>query len=286
MKRKLAFFVLATWWIASSSAWPWGKEGHQIVGRIAEVHLTPQALAGVNELINLDNKDNPPLRLSDDAIVNWADKARHSWTNSAPWHYVDIPYDATAYDPVRDCTNHNGCVIDSIHVDFQALADRKNTPKQRFTSLKLLVHFVGDIHQPLHCIFRPYGEYADDRGGNLCPIAFLTPAATNNLHVVWDSLLLQKSLTDQQVTNVLQYANALNTRINDDDKRAWSTGTPEEWAWQSHQLAILATYAGIPTNGPATTLDAAYVKRNQAVVDRQLMRAGIRLAQLLNDAFK
>lgn len=284
-KRKIQFVTILCWLSVSSSAWPWGKDGHIIVGRIAELRLTTNALAGVNALINSSNT-NGTIRLCDDAIVNWADHVRKTWTNSAPWHYVDIPYDAAKYDPVRDCTNHNGCVVDSIGIDFRAITNKQTTAKQRLTALKLLVHFVGDTHQPLHCAFRPYGEHADDRGGNLCPIAFLTPAATNNLHVAWDTLLVKNLLTDSPATNVLQFAEQLNAEITPAEADNWKIGTPEDWANESHALAVRDAYANIPTSGPAFLLDEEYVRKNKVVVVRQLKRAGIRLARLLNEAFK
>jgi hypothetical protein len=277
--------MLLVWGGRTGTAWAWGKEGHRIVAHIAELHLTPAATTGVNALLNGGATSNATVRLSDDSIANWADHVRHTWTNSAPWHYVDIPANAKAYDPIRDCTNHNGCVVEAIHFDTHRLADRQATDKQRLTSLKMLVHFVGDIHQPLHCAYRRFGENEDDRGGNLCVVGFLQATMVENLHVVWDSLLIERSLTEHHC-DPIQYAELLNKQITPSREASWKSGTPEEWAWQSHRYAMVNAYAGIPTTGPMVTLDANYVRRNQLLVDRQLMRAGLRLARLLNDILK
>ena len=160
-------FVLISCWLGSATVQAWGPEGHRIIGRIAEAHLTPQAQAGVKDLLNPLNSTSQLSRLSDDQISCWADWIRHNWTNSVPWHFVDIPYNAAQYDPIRDCANHNGCVVEAIHTFSKVLADKHAKREQRLEALKFVVHFVGDIHQPLHC-----AERNGDKGGNFRMVTF------------------------------------------------------------------------------------------------------------------
>jgi hypothetical protein len=140
----------------------WGGQGHRLVALVAANHLTGVAGDNVAWLI-------APLTLPD--IASWADEVQGGITQTSPWHYVNIPPDATAYDRDRDCPRQPGvaagtrndawrdCIVDRIAYHEQRLADVRLDRADRAIALKFLVHFVGDVHQPLHAS-------AIERGGN------------------------------------------------------------------------------------------------------------------------
>lgn len=255
----------------------WGPEGHEIVGRIAELHLTPAAAKAVAELLNAGNT-NAPLHLSDNAVANWPDAIRRERPESAPWHYVDIAFDADRYDPERDCLSHTGCVVTAISRFQQVLANHQTNTEARVEALKFLVHFVGDIHQPLHC-----AERHNDHGGNMVWVRWPGDEKASKLHAVWDEHLVQKCIRDSQL-DTLAYADKLNRAVTNEADLV--TGAPADWAWHSHRLAVTDVYATIPEYGRAHPLDDAYISRNQGIVAEQLTKAGLRLAALINAALK
>src|SRR5687768_12079862 len=120
----------------------WGGEGHQLLALIAEDQLTPAAKAAVKELLDGAN-------ISDAEVVNWADEIRRERRETAPWHYVNIPHDAEAFDRGRDGRDGDN-VIDAIERQAKVLADKTQPREKRMEALKFVIHFVGDIHQPLH----------------------------------------------------------------------------------------------------------------------------------------
>ncbi len=273
-----AVFISAT--VRAQPAWAWGPDGHEIVGRIAELHLTEKARQQVNALLNGGNTNSPVISISDDQVANWADYVRPKRRETAPWHYVDIPFDAEKYDPVRDCDNHAGCVVETIQNLRRVLTDSEASEKERKEALKFIVHFVGDVHQPLHC-----AERNGDKGGNLCMVKYPGKPEPAKLHVVWDIFLVKDNLKASGLGPV-PYAEYLNAKITPEQKQAWQSGDAADWAWESHVLGVTRAYDTIPVECASARLDEDYVTKNRALVDEQFMKAGIRLAALLNEAFK
>ena len=252
-----------------ASLYAWGGDGHQIVCLIAEERLTPAGKAGIKELLGDAN-------ISDAEIASWADNVRRERSETGPWHYVDIPTDAKAFDEQRD-GRHGNNVIDKINDFSKVLADKKASKADRAEALKFLVHFVGDLHQPLHC-----AERNKDRGGNGRLVFFLDQPRATNLHSVWDTSIL---LHHKGRTRIFDYAQALNSNITPERAKEWAKGTSEAWANESHDLAVTVVYAGVPEGGAPPKLDLAYVQKAEPVIDEQLQRAGVRLAMLLNKCF-
>jgi hypothetical protein len=247
----------------------WGGDGHQIVCLIAEERLSPAAKAGIRELLGKAN-------ISDAEIASYADIIRRERTETGPWHYVDIPFDAEKFDAQRDGNNGEN-VVNKIDALTKVLADRDAPKAERAEALKFLVHFVGDIHQPLHCTDRN-----GDRGGNTRLVFFLdTPKATD-LHSCWDTTILLHHKGNERV---LDYAMALNKKITADDADKWTKSTPEDWANESHALAVKVVYANIPADGPPPKLDQGYVNNAASVIGEQLEKAGVRLAMILSRCF-
>jgi len=268
MKRLLA--TILSLLLIPSIARAWGGDGHQIICLIAEARLTPAAKAGIHDLLG-------DAHISDAEIASWADEIRRQRAETAPWHYVDIPIEAKGFDEERDGQKGNN-VVDKIN-DFKAkLLDPKTSKADRVEALKFLVHFVGDIHQPLHC-----AERNKDKGGNLRLVFFLDTPKSLNLHSCWDTTIL---LHHKGNARDAEYADKLNKDITPEQAAEWAKGTSVDWANESHDLAVSVVYKGVPADGPPPKLDQAYVDAAGKVIDQRLQRAGVRLAMVLNDIWK
>lgn len=273
--RGVYHFVLAALAIAllrPDALWGWGPAGHEIVARIAESRLTPKAKAAVADLLGSDKS------IAD--VASWADQVRKDREETGPWHYVDIPYEMSGYDPQRDGKNGNN-VIDKLQELANVLNDRRAQRNDRVEALKFVVHFMGDLHQPLHC-----AERNDDKGGNFRLVMFPGERKAVSLHRIWDSSILLRKM-DREKTKAEDYASKLNAAIARDQERQWlASGDVVRWANESHKLAVDVVYAGIPTDGPPPTIDDDYFAKAEPVIDLQLSRAGVRLAAILNRIFQ
>lgn len=262
------FFLSAT-----SAVFAWGPEGHRVVADLAEARLTPEARLGIRELLGNDDLA---------AISTWADDVRHDRPETYDWHFVDIPMSAAGFSEPRDCyrpdpkypsslQDHHNCVVDRITIFKNVLAD-KNAPKeQRVEALKFLVHFVADIHQPLHAV-------GEARGGNdIHVIEFGSSQCGNypcNLHFAWDVGLIEHTgLTEAQYVAKIEHLIASEKMTAD-----W-LGTPETWANESFHVTKQIWL----NNGGA--VDEQYYRNNVSIVDARLELAGMRLAAILNQAF-
>jgi hypothetical protein len=269
MPKFIFSFVLML--VMPAYALAWGGDGHQIVGLNAEDRLTPQAQAAIHGL--LEHGAN----ISDADVANWADEVRRDRTETGPWHYVNIPTSQPSFDPARDGKD-GANVIDRINAFEQILSDKNSPRDDRVEALKFLVHFVGDIHQPLHCADRN-----GDRGGNARLVFFLDEPMATNLHHCWDTSIL---LHQKGTMRVLDYAHALEAKMTPAQIAQWSKGTPEDWANESHRIAIESVYKDVPADGDPPKLDEAYIQRSAAIIDQQLEKAGVRLAMILNRTLK
>lgn len=259
--------------VAAPSAFAWGREGHQIVAAIAKQRLSETARAAIADLLgDLDSMAN-------ESVPAWADEIRRERQVTAPWHYVNVPVGVASvvgYDGARD--GKGGDTIVGAISRFEAVLKDKSAPRQdRIEALKFLIHFVGDIHQPLHCAARN-----NDRGGNSV-LAYM-PGATgqaSNLHRIWDGELLRVYLAGK---TSLEYAKTLTDQLDGTSAAAWSASpTPEAWATDGWQVAEAHVYPAVP-HGQVTQLTAGYVAAVRPVVDTQLQKGGVRLAIVLNRA--
>lgn len=263
----------------------WGPEGHAIVADIAEAHLSAAAMSQVTQLLSQEGHAHL------DEISSWADEVRPQRPETAPWHFVDIPLDATGYDAARDCDGGN-CVVAKI-VDFEkVLADRSAAPTDRLDALKWVVHFVGDIHQPLHA------EDDGDRGGNEVHLSYFKKRT--NLHAIWDGGILEVALDlhlgphySFDHAAVKSAAMKLDEEIGIANRAAWAPADLDRrlnkavvsWANESHLAAKTVAYPDLPAlrRGDWST---GYEEHAWPVVRTQLERAGARLAEVLNEALR
>ncbi|MDF0528711.1 S1/P1 nuclease [Tsukamurella sp. 8F] len=248
MKRIVAALAATTTIAASTlAAAPsnaWGVEGHQIVAEVAQSELTASATKQAKELLG---------GASLASVASWADEHKSSAT--APWHYINMGENDCKYNASKNGNGGNN-VIDAIKNQTAILADHSRSESERSDALKYVVHFVGDIEQPLHA------GYAKDRGGNSIPVTY--QGKTTNLHALWDSGLLTSN-TPAEV-KALPAPDLGGT-------------DPVGWAEASCRLAR--------TVYPASSkIDDAYVEKFRPVVDSQLRLGGGRLARLLDSTLK
>lgn len=256
--RRLAIALIIAFLIPTR-AFAWGSEGHRIIAAIAEQHLEPNITKQVRDLLAIDNSTT----LVD--VANWADQIRPQHPETAPWHFVDIPISAQDYDASRDCPGGN-CVVAKIERFAKELHDTSLPPRERLDALKFLVHFVGDVHQPLHA------SDNNDRGGNEARVIF--EGHRTNLHSVWDTGILAQVVNGDERAYVLR----LNKEMPAQPRALMSTSIVQ-WANESHAVAVSLIYGKLRHTG---ILPASYATDALPTIDMQLERAGIRLAAIIN----
>jgi hypothetical protein len=318
MRRPVSVLTLLTLSVLSLTAAPpadaWGCRGHETVAALAEKHLTPQAKQTLLALLTA-NPIDPQLKrycgqTGQDAFVDsstWADDERGREPATAPWHFIDIPLGVTQ-GPAQKFCGPGGCVLQAITDQLAILKDKNAPGAKRAAALRYIIHFVGDLHQPLH------GATNSDRGGNCVPVKYFTrnPHPRNNsyvpnLHHVWDTEIPESQM---QGADPSEFADTLDAEF-EASFAAWQQGGMQldAWAWESHDHAVETAYGAFSKSIPvepdvpvnACTDDnnigqrmlhkhlvvgQAYRDQAASVVEERLAQAGIRLAMILNDAAK
>ena len=251
--------VLCALLLSLASAPPalaWGKAGHRVVATLAMSLLTPEARGEVADLLG------PNVTLA--AISTWTDEVRSSRPNAGRWHYVNLPRDATEYNATRDC--RRGCVISAIEQSLQLLQDTTKDRAVREEALRWVVHFVADLHQPLHGV-------GEDRGGNDVLVQFM--GRQTNLHRLWDG-----DLIDHAYPNAVALYKPVQAVLQAANWQTWANGGPADWALETHRVAREAVYFF-----PASReIDDRYLAKALPVIHEQLAKAAVRLAGVLNRA--
>lgn len=271
----------------SAPAAAWGFEGHEIIATIARDRLTPAVRDRVDAILAADTDTlTAPDMIS---RSTWADACRNAGhRETASWHFVDnelakpdiktacfgfpTPAQLPSSGPAEDC------VVDKVTEFAAELADPGTSDGERLLALKYLLHFVGDLHQPLHAADN------QDRGGN-CVLVALGGSRTVNLHAYWDTTVVNALGTDPRAV-----ATKLESQITAANVKSWQKGKPADWAVEAFKVAQSTAYQagskpGCPSNAAATTLPNSYPAKADAAAALQLKRAGVRLAQMLNGAW-
>ena len=269
------FFALAMTVGCAGPALAWDQEGHSIVAEIAQRRLNAAAAQAVEQVLGRG--------YSLASVASWADDVRETAPETYNWHFVDMPIGSSQYDPATQCAPDpkGDCVVaelDRLKNELRCAADA-----QKLAALKFAVHFVGDIHQPLHTVL-------EDRGGNDIPVVVNMNGLTckrncrakpieTNLHAAWDSNLITKtvwawgSYVDRLEAGWLKGQEATQPGIDG--------GTPLDWALETHRAAQ-QVWALTPAD---KILNDNYYAKVLPILDRQLGVAGLRLARFLNDAY-
>lgn len=283
--NRLAALICAglTTVLAAPAAMAWGPVGHALVADIAQQRLDPQASAQVALLL----RQQGLTRL--DQIASWADNHRKDMPGTGAWHYVDIPLKDRGYVAARDCPTGD-CIVVKLTEQAKVLADTSAAPKARLRALKWVVHLVGDIHQPLHA------EDNHDKGGNTVQVQFF--GRGTNLHSVWDGRVINRELDLHVGHNysidrpaVRKKALQLDASITPAERAKWAPqgrlnqikSQAIDWVNQSHRLAQKVAYVDIAKpSGDAWS--RRYEARVWPVMETRLKQAGVRLADVLNEA--
>jgi hypothetical protein len=291
--------VLAFLFIHSGFAW--GPAGHRIVALIAEQRLTPEVRARVTHLLldgqfsmaqisscpdALRGAERVPLKPEDEFCLKIAAVP----SGSGPWHYIDIPILKPRRTLAAYCPNGN-CVTAKI-TQFRDVLRNSNDDAQRREALMYLVHFMGDIHMPLHC-----AERECDQGGNQEHVTVTLHSgirADRRLHAAWDIDFVDKLMEEAKINEPPAFAALLASGIQPKKAAAWQGASIEDMAWEGWELAKKHAYEDIPdlnycdpevkaAKPEITLLSPDYEQEADKVVRRQLMKAGVRLANLLNE---
>ena len=254
MLKKILFIVAL---FISFNAISWGLTGHRVVGEIAQKHLTGKSKKEIKRVLGHQSLAHS---------ANWMDfvKSDSTYDHMKPWHYCTIP-DGKTY--AKAGTPEEKDIIWAIN-DFtdQLKSDTLTLEEERF-ALRVLIHLVGDIHQPLHV------GNGKDRGGNDVKIKFFWQ--NSNLHRVWDS-----GMIDGEKLSYTEWAKFLDHSEKGEIERLQNS-TPLDWANESKAMR-----SSVYDTKEASNLTYNYVFEHKAEVHKRLKEAGIRLAGLLNEIYK
>ena len=249
---------------SSELSFGWGEEGHKVVALIAEQKLSSAAKTAIDLILERPTDG----KISD--IASWADKMRGNHAVPQISHVVKIPFNARSYSAERDCSGKYRCVIDGIYeseAQLASYAQSRDITPQTQQALKFLVHYVGDVHQPLHAI---------QETGNM---RTLPNRQRWKLHKVWDTIIIRSMHQSPE-----RMAKRLLTSASSVEQ-----ATPEDWAMESHDIAKRVIYGGsyaLAKSKRPIPLGDDYYKENAKIVDERLLAAGVRLGNLLNSIFK
>lgn len=253
----LLFICMVTFTVSAFSAEDWGRTGHRATVTIAEKHLTTKAKRAIEKLLGGESL----VFVSTYADELYSDDRYRKYS---PWHYVQFPFEST-YETYPK--NEKGDIIVGINTCIEILKNENSTHEEKVFHLKLLVHFLGDLHQPLHTCL------VEDRGGNKFQVRWFDQGTS--LHKVWDTKIIESynMSYSELVANVTQLSERQIQQIQH--------GSLLDWMNESRDLCK-DVYANTETG---ENLGYKYMYRYVNVVRSQIQKGGIRLAGILNDLF-
>jgi len=241
----------------------WGMLGHRIVGEIADHYLSKKAKKSIAAILG-----NESVAMSS----NWADfiKSDPAYNYLSNWHYVNIVSGKTEQEVMKwleaDTTTNAYTKIIFLSKELK----KKEVPQSdKVLYLRMLIHLVGDVHQPLH-VGRP-----EDLGGNKVRVLWFNEP--KNLHQVWDDALISS-----QNLSYTEYTKAINF-VSKDQRKTWQTQQVSFWFYDSYMVAE-KVYGDVKT--PDEKLGYNYIFKYKAIAEAQLLKGGVRLAGILNDIFE
>lgn len=295
MRTKRVFILLGVVVALSSPprVFGWSRTGHQAVALIAERRLSEATLAQVHAILG------PGVGLADiagcaDNIKRRAIKCADSFQvardpSSRRQHYINISIKDSpdlsaimAYCRIRGSAR--ACIIDQIQDGLAVLKDPAATRAQKQIALMFIVHFVGDLHQPLHNAFEVDAKGRGDGGGNGAEVWFMQSAKAKtptNLHHVWDNVIESDAALKRMGAEAL--AEGLSVEIQSKDAAAWSKASAAESALESFLIAKTLIYPAYHAPG-GTKPGHDYQTRMRPVAREQVAKAGVRLAAMLEEA--
>ena len=240
----------------------WGVTGHRTVALIAANHLTPQAKAAVADLLDGESMAS---------VSNWADEVKNEpkFKHTAGWHFIDLPDNLNIPNFERLIKHSSQSNIYGAFISSLRTIERPNSSKeQKAQALKFIIHLVGDIHQPMHI-------GSDKNQAGTTKLIQINGKFTD-LFTLWENTLLDNhKLSDVQLAKRLD--NATLTQL-----KTWENDNVMTWIWESYQVKkhICEDIRS------GANLDNRTVKQQLKTANKQIEKAGIRLAGVLNELFK
>jgi nuclease S1 len=283
IKRLLLAFALL---LLPSPAFAWWEYGHEMVARVAWLNLEPSTRAELARLMAQSRLLETPtcgVRTIEAASV-WPDCIKllgDRFSYASSWHYQNVDI-CRPFDQASACRDGN-CVSAQIERNLRLLADRSVPARERLMAFAFLVHFMGDLHQPMHA-----GDH-NDLGGNRVQASYGAIAGRTNLHSIWDGYLADRGLSTPPGG-----AEGILSELDGADKAAMRQGAVADWARESWEASRDFAYGSImadPCAAPAPAAERPVVteettRRLIPIVRRQVARGGLRLARLLDEALQ
>lgn len=234
----------------------WGQNGHRIVGDIAADYLTPEAKKEIDRVLG-------PKSIA--IVSTWMDQIRSdpNYDYTHDWHWVTIP-DGMTYEETEK--NPNGDLINAIRTFIEELKNESLSDEEEKEKLKMLIHLVGDIHQPLHV------GTGEDQGGNQTEVEWFYE--DSNIHRVWDTEMIEG-----RNLSYTEFSTAIN-HPTDQQIEKWQNTDVLDWAEEAMDLRDRVY--DLPDD---RQLSYEYQYENRKVLDRQLLKGGVRLADVLNEIY-
>ncbi|MBC8065205.1 MAG: hypothetical protein H7Y17_10270 [Chlorobia bacterium] len=275
-----SFIILASL-AATASAFAWHDTGHMVVAEIARQSLSPKIVAECEWLLKMNAEPKSDNFLTASC---WADD--HKTRENGPWHYINYHFRTDGKETDNKPEPQN--VVYAINRFSEVLRDKRKDPKERAEALRFLLHFVGDIHQPLHAVARDSDEHPEgDRGGNEFKVLPTDrhkdlQRPPTNLHSLWDmgGNLFRPSvrpLDDNGKASIIRIANAIKGRHPLMSLSNVNNLDPEGWAQESLAIAKESVYALKENEVPSPE----YMRKCEDISAKRVAYAGYRLAALL-----
>ena len=240
----------------------WGVTGHRVVGEIADKYINTTARAKINQILGTE---------SIAIISNWADFIRSdtSFKYLNTWHYINLDSGLSSKD-VKDYLKNDTAVNAYTKINFliKELKNKKLAKEKKQLYLRLLIHFVGDVHQPMHA------GRKSDLGGNTIRVSWFNEPS--NLHRVWD-----ENLIEFQQLSYTEYTKAINHPAIT-LKKKWQSQPLSDWIYESYEIS---EQLHTEIKEPNQKLSYQYNFDHIATLNQRLLQGGVRLAAVLNDIF-
>lgn len=271
MKRSMELFFILTLGFFTQKAFGWGKIGHEATSVIAYQLLSSPTKSKVNQLTGAQDLLEASL---------WADgiRSQAGWTHTKPFHFTQVHDRSTYYQSLGKATQEEVAQGDALRALVKAedtLRSAKASKELKLYALKFIVHFIGDIHQPLHT-GRP-----QDLGGNQISLEWF--GKQDNLHSVWDNGIIRARLNGSLIyrpgiSEDLQLYLSLLPKVPTSQVMSWMKGSFLEW--HNESLALRAhPYASVNMENETV------VQKYYSVIDQRVQMAGVRIAFVLNNIF-
>ncbi len=274
--------LIALLLLAPAPASAWWEYGHETVARIAHIEVRADTRAALARLLGQSALLETPTCPADtmESASYWPDcikTLRDRFSYASPWHYQNVGV-CQEFDLQAPCRDGN-CVSSQIERQARLLADKALPRRERVMALAFLIHLVGDLHQPMHAGDR------GDLGGNRLALSYGIIAGRTNLHLAWDGYLGERAISTPPGD-----ARGLLSEYGAQDRLAMREGSVTDWSRENWAVSRDYAYASVlgdpcgPIPETRPVIDEETTRRLIPIVRRQVVRGGLRLARLLDEA--